>query len=96
MADELFPIEAVASESPRLRWLKLHAVHTRVYPDEQVGTTCAETGVEIRAWAAWQERLSDELPSTANSAFGETEDDAICALAKARGWRLWNECEVSP
>lgn len=90
MADELFPSEAIASESPRLRWMKAHDVHT------------LDSRIQPEPWSAWVGELTAAIavggdnPEIGGYAVGETEDDAICALAKARGWRLWNECEVSP
>ena len=90
MADELFPAEAVASESPRLRWLKAHDVHT--FDAKNHNDPRSLSVGELTAAIA----AGGDNPEAGGYAVGDTEDDAICALAKARGWRLWNECEVSP
>ncbi len=41
-----------------------------------------------RVWCAWSTCSHDRTKFK-----GETEDDAIGALAQARGWKLWNEEE---
>lgn len=82
---ELFAVETVAMDSPRLAWLKRHKVftHRRIdHPDES-------------PWCAWCE-IEDQgecLRANGPRAFvyGETEDDALGELAIGRGWGLWNE-----
>lgn len=88
MSDELFTDAVVAMDSPRLRWMKKHDVHTAYFDDGQ--------GI----WAAWIgdfEEAADHGgsdPYAGGYARGETEDDAILLIAKAHGLRLWNEEEA--
>jgi hypothetical protein len=88
MSDELFTDAAVAMDSPRLRWMKKHDVHTADFNDCQ------------GPWAAWIgdfEEAADRgesNPYAGGYARGKTEDEAILLLAKANGLRLWNEEEA--
>jgi len=87
--DELFPPSAVASLSPRLRWLRKHDVHTHYTPDfDQVTLAeCPETGRDCYPWIAW---LPDkEKPGEFGC--GYTYEDALVDLAKRHGLALWNE-----
>jgi hypothetical protein len=70
-----------------------HNVKTHSYSSAEIGSVCPETGVEIRPWAAWIERISGEIQTLQNSSFGETEDEAIASVAIKNGIRLWNEEE---
>lgn len=90
-ADELFPAEVVAMLSPRPVWMERHGVRTAAMNRDLVGTTSPETGDEIAPWIAWKERVSGELPGAANTATGDTEDEALAGLARRFGIRLWNE-----
>ena len=91
MSDELFPAASVAMDSPRLRWMKKHGVHTEKLPDE--------SGLE-RTWYAWVGDFNEAIehggddPNAGGYALAETEDDAILLIAKANGLRLWNEEEA--
>ena len=73
---ELFEIPQ--QDSPRLKWLKQHGVHTKRY-DYRPSIWCAYVGVNV-------------FPKP-NNLFGEgyTEHEAIVDLAIKRGWKLWNE-----
>jgi len=106
MADELFPAEDVASESPRLRWLKAHGVVT----------FCSLPGTDDEEWFAglsqWLDGYNPEIASNYGGTgwlvgcegarngrmrmgCGATESDAIADLACKNDIRLWNE-EVLP
>ena len=72
---ELFPISDVTAKSPRLRWLEKHWVGT--------GRDLAVEDNDEPYFACF---LSDGIRW-----WGETEDDALVALAKANGLKLWFE-----
>ena len=82
MSDELFTDAVVAMDSPRLRWMKKHGVHTRDDGD---------------CYIAWIGDLDEATchggddPDAGGYAEASTEDDAILLIAKAHGLRLWNE-----
>jgi len=82
MNPELFPADAVAVPSPRLRWFAKHNVHTnldtKMDPDE------------CPPWAAWAGDLQTAIDND-TVILGYTEDDVLCAWAKANGVRMWNE-----
>lgn len=71
--------------SPRLAWMRDHGVTTRKLPDEWSNSECPETGEWISTWQATEEDSKGWYG-------GDTEDEAIVALAKAKGLKLWNEC----
>ena len=93
--EELFTIPPC--ESPRLRRLREHNVQTIQYPGVAVGDE-DEFGNELWPWWAWTNHTMAPLPKGegpgAFSRGGATEADAIVALAKWQGWRLWNETGV--
>lgn len=74
MSDDLFPVEE--SLSPRLRWLREHDV-----------VTWRTEGCKM----PWSASHSQDIKTTARTRFGEgdTEDEAIVALARANKWPLW-------
>lgn len=94
MNNELFPVETVAMDSPRLAWMKRHRVLTfhsmAGYPD-----------------ALWLAGIDDSPGGYTNAADffccecgtygssrcgeGDTEDEAIADLAQKHGLHLWNE-----
>lgn len=82
---ELFSPESVASDSPRLAWMKKHDIHVH------------HTATIAEPWSAWIGDLQESIerggfdPELGGYATGNTEDEAIFALARARGIRLWNE-----
>jgi len=67
--------------SPRLKWMKEHDVHTDKCRYLQAGEA---------PWSAWQGDMMKAM-SFMEISTGETEDEAIVHLAKAMGWKLWNE-----
>lgn len=83
---ELFPAEQVSKDSPRLAWIKSHNVQTIHNSDVQLGEECPESGETLYPWCASIGRFNG-----ANGHFGNSEDEAITALAIAKGIRLWNE-----
>ena len=84
MSDELFTDAAVAMDSPRLRWMKNHGVHTRYEGDRYI---------------AWVGDLDEAIehggddPDAGGYAEASTEEDAILLIANGYGLRLWNEEE---
>jgi hypothetical protein len=86
--DLLFPVPEV--KSPRKLWLEKHAVETKRMPAHLIGTE-DEDGIGIPAWVAW---VRHEDADTAEG--GDTEQEAIRALAVRRRWKLWNEEGYKP
>ena len=82
---EMFP-GMEETPSPRRKWLQDHDVHTFETP-----------GLDAEAWSAWIGDLDDAVsmggdnPEAGGYAKGDTEEDAIVALATARKIPLWNE-----
>lgn len=85
--NELFPVESVASESPRLKWMKQHDVCTHF------ATHMQQPGE--KPWCAWLPEFDDPtrgIPSDPDlCGYGATEDDALADLAINQGLKLWNE-----
>jgi hypothetical protein len=60
----------------------IHVEHTNTVPEP---------------WSAWVGDLRESIerggfdPELGGYAVGDTEEDAIVTLAKARGFKLWNE-----
>ena len=75
---ELFPPETVTKPSPRLVWLEKHRVNTIF--------TC---GMD-EPYSAWSGDLREALEED-DVHCGKSQDEALTKLAKASGWRLWNE-----
>lgn len=80
--NELFDLPP--SLSPRLAWMKEHDVKTAISP-------CLVAGEQ--PWNAWTGELEGGI-FTEKCSTGETEDEAIVALALANGWRLWTEGDL--
>jgi len=92
--NELFPVAAVTQDSPRLKWLKAHQVQTHHHANIEPGEESPETGETLYPWVACVGPLRlNEL--RADYAFGDTEDEACVALAKAKGWRTWLEQDLT-
>ena len=72
--------------SPRLRWMKEHEITTLHSPQMEEEPWCAYVGV-----------LSDILrecilmETDGRLCYGDTEQEAVERLARAQGWKLWNE-----
>ena len=91
---ELFSIPQTLS--PRLKWLKKHAVHTHFDEGVTPGEECEVSGERLYPWCALtgevQTNIADAIfAEEGRVGYGDTEDDAIYDLATKRGWRLWNE-----
>lgn len=75
MSGELFPIESVAMDSPRLAWLKRH----RICTSENL---VSDPTLNFSAW------IQDQPYEVS---YGETEDEALMRLAVTYGISMWNE-----
>lgn len=86
---ELFPTEQVQSLSPRLRWMRNHRISTRKNPN------LSDDEEPFEAWIGdFEEAVLDVAEHGEYSKLlkpGSTIHDALVRLAKANGWRLWNE-----
>lgn len=89
MNDQLFDVPETLS--PRLAWMKKHGVMTYKSPDFEP---------EEDPWCAWlPENNMEELglpEDLEQCGLGQTEDEAITALAVLHNIRLWNEPQLSP
>jgi len=90
--NELFPAEAVAMDSPRLKWMKRNRVvtyHSLIEPAVwYAGFDCREHRYEGPcAFFAREEGANGDL----RIGFGDTEDEALTALCQKTGVKLWNE-----
>jgi len=85
MNDLLFDIPKVLS--PKLTWLKAHSVGTCYRQGLDDGPWFAHCGIDPLEYV--DNHL--EWPDAHFFACGETEDEAIFALALKRNWKLWNE-----
>lgn len=68
--------------SPRLKWMREHGIVAQFY---SLDSMPPKTG-----WQAWVP-MSTENAWPQATAFGDTEDEAIVALAKKLNLKLWNE-----
>ncbi len=84
---ELFPASEVASDSPRLAWLKRHGLELFDGDPDLVGTESPETGEEYQAWYC----LPIGSYELRKYSCGDTADEACANYAKAHGLKLWNE-----
>lgn len=87
-ADELFSHLEVASESPRLKWMRENRVLLHSPPSDMVGTE-DDHGDMIHAYYATPD--SDRGPDKNNIGVGATADEALADFAIKHGLRLWNE-----
>ena len=91
--NELFPVESVMVDSPRLRWMKRHNLETEHIPEGGPGVECPETGEDVPAWVCRVKKphpnFSTYCPREIGG--GDTELDAIADFAKNAGIPLWNE-----
>lgn len=72
-------------KSPRLKWKERHGIETKhAHPDAGPEDECPETGKRLWPWLASDDNFR-------HSHGGATEDEAMVALAKARGFRSWTE-----
>lgn len=82
--NELFSKEEVSKDSPRLAWLKKHQIVTYF---------CEHLDPEECPWCAWIGEKDNPPEDPELCGYGLTEGDAIVALCKANGIKLWNEEE---
>lgn len=97
---ELFDMEAVKMDSPRLAWLKKHGVITWSHPGDEYGTPpCWFAG--FQEW--WPGKTGADFFCEETSCHGDsrcpcdeaTEDEALAKLARWYNLPLWNE-EAKP
>ncbi len=90
MSDELFPIEAVSQDSPKVAWMRKHGVKTHYSPH-------CESDDDGGPWAAWERSNypngdADGIPRDPElCGYGMTEDEAIRNMAAINRIPLWNE-----
>lgn len=92
--NELFDPATVDSKSPRMNWLEKHDIHLQHRND---------LGPDWPKWEAYVGDYDEAIGRTVNGDMDEpidgskwlcvgfTEEEAIVALAKNRGIRLWHE-----
>jgi hypothetical protein len=83
---ELFEIEV--SESPRLKWIRGHALRTHYDKDVSPGDECEISGEKLYPWVAFTGAPNFPRP---DAGYGNTEDEALCDWAIKMEVRLWNE-----
>jgi hypothetical protein len=86
MSDQLF--EVPEQLSPRRKWMLAHNV-TTVYSAE-----LEDIDDPWCAFVGGMDELSTHglrMEEDGRLKYGQTENEAICELAKQQGWKLWNE-----
>lgn len=85
---DLFPIEETLS--PRLKWMRHHQIEiVDSGLDHEPGDECEITG--NRLYRFWAFQGGKQTNTEISEAGGDTEDEAIVALAKKMNIKLWNE-----
>lgn len=85
---ELFPIEETLS--PRIKWMRHHQIEVVDSGlDHEPGDQCEITG--NRMYRFWAFQGGKQTKTQIAEAGGDTEDDAIVALAKKLNLKLWSE-----
>jgi len=92
-ADELFSALEVASESPKLKWLRAQNAETEHFPEG--GFESPETGDYVPKWVCRKKKESGSF-GPREIGCGETEQEAIADFAINAGVRLWFETPDSP
>lgn len=84
MSEELFPLDSICMDSPRLAWMKKHGAKVR---RRKQGDPWEDY------WDAWLERheKAPGEPAQGLSTRGFDETDALRELGIKYGLRLWNE-----
>ena len=85
---EMFPPESVAMESPRLAWLRKHALCT--YHVKELRGECPETGNTLKPWTCCKLELPGDVLA-GKIGIGDTEDECCADYAQKHGLKLWNE-----
>lgn len=94
--DELFPVELVSMDSPRLAWLKMVREGRTKHGKVRTHYT-ADIAFEDDPWCAWFDDNStgpdgEGMPDNPDACgYGATEEDALINLATGYGVPLWNE-----
>lgn len=88
MSEELFPIEAVTLDSPRLAWIKRHGLQVWRTPLEGL-CECPETGHEIKEWTCCTLQEMERLSFRA-CGLGDTAEEACIDWANKHHEPLWN------
>ncbi len=86
---ELFDIET--SLSPRIKWMRENRIETR---ECEVQSYFFDRLRPTVKWLAWQSGKKTKTQSL--HGWGDTEDEAIVALAKKLSIPLWNEPTKTP
>ena len=91
MTDTLFNIPE--TPSPRLKWMSALCIKTSDNGDHLKPGDEDEFGNPLSRWVAWQggKRTKSSAFWDHRTGWGDTEDDAIVALAKKLNLKLWNE-----
>jgi hypothetical protein len=84
---ELFPVSDTKMDSPRLAWLKRHDVSVDKEWDDYFDEFVFVAKI-MKLYTGGIYRYSYMVGK------GDTEDDALCDLAKKHGLRLWNEEDI--
>jgi hypothetical protein len=88
MTDTLFDIPETLS--PRLKWMRNHQIEVIDSGlDHEPGDKCEITG--NRLYRFWAFQGGKQTKTEIAEAGGDTEDEAIVALAKKLAIPLWNE-----
>ncbi len=89
MSNELFDINSVSMDSPRLAWKKKHSVETEKL--ERAGDE-DDNGDTIPQWVCRIKKLANGARYFPNQiAGGDTEDEALAEYAAKNSIPLWNE-----
>ncbi len=84
---ELFPASEVASESPRLRWIREHGLRCAFANYTDAEREEMEAGDSLcPPWSCYH---PDQMPGEGEH--GSTADEACANYAAAHGLKLWNE-----
>jgi hypothetical protein len=93
--DELFPVESVKMDSPRLAWMKKYRIRTFLSMAKDADARCWFAGYakEIDPDISDADWFCEEMGRHGDLRVGEgtTEDAAIVALARLWKIPLWNE-----
>jgi hypothetical protein len=84
---ELFKMEKHLS--PRLAWMKNHRIRTHEWKQVE-GDHNTFSHLGFGRWVAYVGKMPD-LEGEGNYCHGDTEDEAVVNLARANGWKNWNE-----
>ncbi len=90
MTDTLFDIPE--TPSPRLKWMRELSIQTLDNGDHCNPGDEDEFGNQLWRWVAWQggKRTKSSVFADHCTGWGDTEDEAIVALAKKLNLPLWN------